>query len=183
MTWSIEKQASQHRYGTKQTCAPEAIIAHLRKRGPPSLCASSTHSLPQSNLAVMCCLTSLMRSWVRWPTSTCLLRSSISFITCQSRWNKSPSFFCGSGKRWGGRRRKIWVERSTESQSMGGWMEEKLTGRKDRMRMADSKRDAEKKMKIWSENKVIECTLKGQVNIKSKRRPQGEKQTEGLKKD
>lgn len=63
-----------------------------------------THSLPQSNLAVMCCLTSLMRSWVRWPTSTCRLKSRISFITCQSRWNKSPSFF------W---RKKEW--RSTES--------------------------------------------------------------------
>lgn len=83
------------------------------KRGP-----SSTHSLPQSNLAVMCCLTSLMRSWVRWPTSTCLLRSKISFITCQSRWNKSPSFFCGSGKQWRWKKkkkkRKKTVERNTQ---------------------------------------------------------------------
>lgn len=74
----------------------------VKKERSVSSWSFSTYSLPQSNLAVMCCLTSLMRSWVRWPTSTCLLRSKISFITCQSRWNKSPSFFCRRRKQRGG---------------------------------------------------------------------------------
>lgn len=53
-----------------------------------------THSLPQSRRAVMCRLTSFIRSWVRWPTRTCLRRSRISFIMCHSRWKRSPSFLC-----------------------------------------------------------------------------------------
>lgn len=106
---SPEMEVTKHRerpWGHHSNCMFE------KRRAPPS-----THSLPQSNLAVMCCLTSLIRSWVRWPTSTCLLRSRISFITCQSRWNKSPSFFCRS--------------------STGGRGEDKFTGRKDGIRRAD----------------------------------------------
>lgn len=53
-----------------------------------------THSLPQSRRAVMCLLTSFIRSWVRWPTRTCLRRSRISFIMCHRRWKRSPSFLC-----------------------------------------------------------------------------------------
>lgn len=53
-----------------------------------------THSLPQSRRAVMCRLTSFIRSWVRWPTRTCLRRSRISFIMCHRRWKRSPSFLC-----------------------------------------------------------------------------------------
>lgn len=102
--------------GTIKTTAPEAVFGHLRKSGPSHLCPSSTHSLPQSNLAVMCCLTSLMRSWVRWPTSTCLLRSRISFITCQSRWNKSPSFFCG-GRKWWGKMEEEEISRGSDTVS------------------------------------------------------------------
>lgn len=106
---SSEMEATKHSEGP---LGHHSNCMFEKPRPPPS-----THSLPQSNLAVMCCLTSLMRSWVRWPTSTCLLRSRISFITCQSRWNKSPSFFCRSGT---GRRG-----------------EDKLTGRKDGMRRTD----------------------------------------------
>lgn len=51
-----------------------------------------THSLPQSRRAVMWRFTSFIRSWVRWPTSTCRRRSRISFMMCHSRWKRSPSF-------------------------------------------------------------------------------------------
>ncbi len=67
-----------------------------------------THSLPQSRRAVMCCLTSLMRSWVRWPTKTCRLRSKISFITCHSLWNRSPSFFYEDKQKTGMINVKCW---------------------------------------------------------------------------
>jgi len=62
-----------------------------------------THSLPQSSRAVMCCLMSLKRSWVRWPTRTCCLSSNISFITCHSLWKRSPSFLWERQKQqeWG----------------------------------------------------------------------------------
>lgn len=62
-----------------------------------------THSFPQSSRAVMCCLMSLKRSWVRWPTRTCCRSSSISFITCHSLWKRSPSFL------WETQKKREWV--------------------------------------------------------------------------
>lgn len=68
----------------------------------PSPTVDGTHSLPQSRRAVMWRFTSFIRSWVRWPTSTCRRRSRISFMMCHSRWKRSPSFLwevhrCGIG--------------------------------------------------------------------------------------
>lgn len=112
----------------------------------PSHCPYSTHSLPQSNLAVMCCLTSLKRSWVRWPTSTCLLRSKISFITCQSRWNKSPSFFWRFGK--GEKRRGGWKrneKNSSQRQRMKGKFIISWRQNED-----DRRKGTDKEIKIYS---------------------------------
>lgn len=124
-----EKNAKQTRRltspemdATKHSQRPESHHRNCIFENRPS-----THSLPQSNLAVMCCLTSLMRSWVRWPTSTCLLRSRISFITCQSRWNKSPSFFCRSRARWDGketgRQNDKKKTRNEEDRLVGIWLQ------------------------------------------------------------
>lgn len=121
----------------------------------PFFYSTSTHSLPQSNLAVMCCLTSLMRSWVRWPTSTCLLRSRISFITCQSLWNKSPSFFCGGRKT---------VERGAEKEkSQLGWMKGKSTRREGRM-MTQIRRWKHTRSPPKGENEVPEHTWEKQID-------------------
>lgn len=139
---------------------------------------SPTYSLPQSNLAVMCCLTSLMRSWVRWPTSTCLLRSRISFITCQSRWNKSPSFFCGSGRRWfrdeRGREKKHRESVKGGVGGVGGWKRNWREGKTE----WGCQTERETEIRRWKYTVASECNRKRiKSTLRARRRSEERSQT------
>lgn len=78
---------------------------------PPTTTLDGTHSLPQSRRAVMWRFTSFIRSWVRWPTSTCRRRSRISFMMCHSRWKRSPSFLWEVPKHGSSGQSPEWVVR------------------------------------------------------------------------